>query len=90
MAASIAKSTNAMKGSRVNKEVRAMLDAARADLVAIRAEVAKLVTDVGVLDTGLDTMATKLNADATVTDTNYAGATAAMTAAAPAALTLTA
>lgn len=72
------------------KDLRTLLEAAQADLAAIRAEVAKLVTDVGVLDTGLDTLATKLNADATVTDTNYAGAASAMTAAAPAALTLTA
>ena len=80
MTASIANFTD-------EQDERTLLTAMLADITAIRAEVVKLVTDVGVLDTGLDTLATKLNADGGVTDTNYAGATAAMTAAAPAALT---
>jgi hypothetical protein len=66
----------------------AVLDSMLADITAIRAEVVKLVTDMGTRITEHNTLATKLNADAGVTDTNYAAA-AAITAAAPAALTTT-
>lgn len=79
MTASIASHTD-------EQDERTVLNALLADITAIRAEVVKLVTDAAALKSAHDTMATKLNADAGVTDTNYA-AVAAMTAAAPAALT---
>lgn len=60
-----------------------------ADVTANRAEVVKLVTDMGTRISEHNTLATKLNNDAGVTDTNYAAA-AAITAAAPAAITATA
>lgn len=66
---------------------RALLTAILADITAIRAEVVKLVTDMGSRISDFNTLTTKLNADAGVTDTNYAAATA-ITAAAPAALTV--
>ena len=56
------------------------------DYTAGRAEVVKLVTDHAALITNFNTLRTKLNADAGVTDTDYAAATAA-TAVAPAAVT---
>lgn len=67
----------------------ALFAAMLADITAIRAEVVKLVTDMGTRITEHNTLVAKLNADAGVTDTNYATA-AAITAAAPAALTVTA
>lgn len=67
-------------------QIKLVLDAMLADITAIRAEVVKLVTDMGTRITEFNTLTTKLNADAGVTDTNYATATA-ITAAAPAALT---
>jgi hypothetical protein len=66
---------------------RALLTAMLADITAIRAEVVKLVTDMGSRISDFNTLTTKLNADDGVTDTNYAAATA-ITAAAPAALTV--
>lgn len=66
MTESVAQRTGAMS-SRDAKELRKLLDAMRSDL--------------SVLHAAITAMATKLNADATVTDTNYA---------APAALTTTA
>lgn len=63
-------------GSGVDATARAAATAAQADLDATEATV---ITDLGVLRTAiiaaltaLDTLATKLNADAGVTDTNYA------------------
>ena len=64
----------------------AINNALLADITAVRAEVVKLVTDVTALILTHNTMVTKLNADAGVTDVNYAAA-AAITAVAPAALT---
>lgn len=66
--------------------IAALFTSLLADLAAVRAEVVKLVTDVGTRITEFNTLTTKLNADAGVTDTNYATA-AVITAAAPAALT---
>ena len=72
-----------------SRDLRFLLDAVLVDLAALRKQVAALQVDSAALDTALDALATKLNADVGVADTNYAGA-GAMTAAAPAALTLTA
>lgn len=65
----------------------ALLAAMLTDITAIRAEVVKLVTDMASRISDHNTLIAKLNADAGVTDTNYAAATA-ITAAAPAALTV--
>ena len=65
----------------------ALLAAMLTDITAIRAEVVKLVTDMASRISDHNTLVAKLNADAGVTDTNYATATA-ITAAAPAALTV--
>lgn len=62
------------------------LAAVIADLTAIRTQVVNLVADVTALRSAFNTAITKLNADAGVTDTNYAQASA-MTATNPAALT---
>lgn len=70
-------------------ELKTDLTALIADVTAIRAEVVKLVTDNASRISDHNTLRTKLNADAGVTDTDYAAATAA-TAANPAALTVTA
>lgn len=72
-----------------DQELENQLNALLTDLTAVRAEVVKLVTDMATRITENNTLATKLNADAGVTDTNYAAAAAA-TAVAPAALTATA
>lgn len=85
MAQSIAQRTR--RG--ISRDVRVLLEAVLTDLAALRTQVAALQVDSAALDTALDALATKLNADAGVTDTNYAGA-GTMTAAVPAALTLTA
>lgn len=59
------------------------------DLTATRAELVKAVTDLGALRTAHNAALAKLDADAGVTDVNYAATTAApaITAAAPAAIT---
>ena len=69
-------------------DLEAVLDSLLTDITAIRTQVAALVTDMATRVTEFNTLTTKLNADAGVTDTNYATATAE-TAAAPAALTTT-
>lgn len=46
---------------------------------AIRTDLSNVGADIAALDTALDAMATKLNADAGVTDVDYAGALTAMT-----------
>lgn len=74
--------------SSVHQEQITLLNAVLADYTAIRAEVVKLVTDITALRTSYNTLVTKMNADAGITDTNYA-APAAITAAAPAAPTVT-
>lgn len=66
----------------------AVLDALLADITAIRTQVVALVADVTGIVAEWNTLTTKLNADAGVTDTNYAAATA-KTAVNPAALTTT-
>lgn len=60
-----------------------------ADVTAIRTQVVALVADMATRISNHNTLTTKLNADAGVTDTNYAAA-GAITAANPAALTATA
>jgi chromosome segregation ATPase len=70
-------------------ELKTDYTALLADVTAIRAEVVKLVTDMASRISDHNTLRTKLNADAGVTDADYAAA-AAITAAAPAALTATA
>ena len=69
---------------------RPLLDAVLTDLTELRTELAAAVADVARVAGALDTLATKLNADAGVTDVNYAtGNVAALTASTPGALTLT-
>lgn len=70
-------------------ELKTDLTALIADVTAIRAEVVKLVTDMATRISDHNTLRAKLNLDAGVTDADYAAATA-ITAAAPAALTVTA
>lgn len=73
--------------------VQADLDATEAtviaDMTAIRAGVIAALTAIDTLAGALNTLATKLNADAGVTDTNYAAANAVNNAStsSPAALT---
>lgn len=66
--------------------VRAKAVAIVADLTALRGTVAALVVDVAAIRSHLATLSTKLNADAGVTDADYA-APSAVTSAAPDALT---
>jgi hypothetical protein len=73
----------------ITDETKTDYTAILADVTAIRAEVVKLVTDMASRITDHNTLRTKLNADAGVTDVDYAAAVA-ITAAAPAALTATA
>ena len=68
--------------------IRAKLVAVISDLGTARTERAALVTDVAALRAHLATLSTKLNADAGVTDTNYA-VPPTLTSAAPASLTAT-
>lgn len=86
---SIKQGCNNIVPSQNGVELQRVLAAMLADLTATRAEVVKLVADAAVLKAAHDTLIAKLNLDAGVTDVNYA-ATAAMTAADPAALTTTA
>lgn len=72
-----------------NQTIENQLESLLTDLTAVRAEVVKLVTDNANRVANHNTLIAKLNADAGVTDTDYASATAAV-AAAPAALTTTA
>jgi hypothetical protein len=61
---------------------RALRDVA-VDLAALRTVANAAAVDLGVLRTAFNTAMTKLNADAGVTDTNYAAAAALTVAAAP-------
>lgn len=70
------------------EQLRVLLNAVLADNTALRSTVAALVADITELDSTIDTLVAKMNADAGITDTDYAGA-AAMTASAPSELTLT-
>lgn len=68
MTESVARRTNRLE--KLDAEaIRKLLEAVVDDLGTLRA-------DVAALDTALDAMATKLNADAGVTDVDYAGAAA--------------
>lgn len=64
----------------------AAFNLAVADITALQATLAATQADLATLRTAFNTAMTKLNADAGVTDTNYA-ADAALTSAAPAAVT---
>ena len=66
--------------------VRAKVVAVVTDLGNLRTTLAAVQTDVANLRSWANTLATKLNADAGVTDTNYA-APSAVTSSAPSALT---
>jgi hypothetical protein len=87
--ASIVQTTNLLSDQQEREELRKLLAAILADLTALRTTLGLVQADVVILDTGLDTLVAKLNLDAGVTDANYAGA-AALTSAAPSALTVTA
>lgn len=69
--------------------IKAKTNADTTDIAAVRTQVAALVVDVGAHRTAYNATLAKLDADAGVTDTNYAATNpaAALTAAAPAALT---
>lgn len=67
-------------------EIRTGYTANRADITAIRTQVVALIADMATRIANHNTLATKLNADAGVTDTNYAAA-GAITAVDPAAVT---
>lgn len=69
-------------------ELKVDLTALIADVTALRTPVAALVTDMATRISDHNTLRAKLNLDAGVTDADYAAATA-ITAAAPAALTVT-
>lgn len=70
-------------------ELKVDYTALLADVTAMRTVLAAAVVDIAAGISDHNTLRTKLNADAGVTDTNYAAATAA-TSTAPAALTATA
>ena len=87
---SIKNRLQAMSNQADIRELRPLLNAVYTDLTEIRTELAATVTDVATLAAAVDTLAAKLNADAGVTDENYAETNAAaVTASAPDALTLT-
>ncbi len=88
MAEKISQRVNAIPDKATKRELIALLNAAQADIAALRTVVAALVTDMASRISNHNTLATKLNADAGVTDEDYAAATA-ITATAPAALTFT-
>lgn len=71
--------TNLSLGDQDN--LRPLFEALVDALEAVAQDVDKVQNDTVVLDTALDAMATQLNADAGVTDTDYAGGASAMTAA---------
>jgi len=90
MSQSIKTRVGAMSVKRDSKELRKLIEAVLVDLGALRTPAAANVTDVAALASAVDTLAAKLNSDAGVTDANYSVANAAaVTASAPAALTLT-
>ena len=86
MSESIKQRLGALQDANLNRNLLMLLNAILVDLTALRTVQAKLVTDMGTRITNHNTLVTKLNADAGVTDTDYASATA-ITATAPAALT---
>lgn len=89
MAESIAKRINAIPDNLTGRELKKVLDTILVDMAAHKVAIDALVTDMATRITNHNTLTTKLNADAGVTDANYAAATA-ITAVATAALTTTA
>lgn len=87
--ASISQTANAAGDTKVAINLNAILQAVLVDITALRANQALIQADLATTRTALNTALTKLNADAGVTDTNYAAA-GALTSAAPSALTVTA
>lgn len=91
MSESIGQRTNSMAIAPDASAMRRVLEAQLVDITALRATVATLVTDNAALAAAVDTLAAKLNADDGVTDADYSVVNvAAITAASPSALTLTA
>jgi hypothetical protein len=86
--ASINQTCNALPNG-AGVELQKVLEGLRADLEATRAEVVKLVADMASRIANHNTLRAKLNLDGGVTDVDYAAATA-ITAADPAAMTVTA
>lgn len=89
MAESITKRINAIPDNLTGRELKKILDAILVDLAAQKVAIDALVTDMASRISNHNTLRTKLNADAGVTDTDYAAATA-ITAVATAALSTTA
>lgn len=87
--ASISQTANAAGDTKVAINLNAILQAVLVDITALRANQALIQADLATTRTALNTALTKLNADAGVTDTNYAAA-GALTSSAPSALTVTA
>lgn len=86
--ASITQATNNVPGGTAGAELHKALASLLTDVTALRATLLATQADLATLRTAFNTAMTKLNADGGVTDTNYAAA-AALTSAAPAALTTT-
>lgn len=89
MAESITKRVAAIPDNLTGRELKKVLDTILVDLAAQKVAIDALVTDMATRITNHNTLRTKLNADAGVTDTDYAAATA-ITAVATAALSTTA
>lgn len=89
MSESIKQRMTAIPDGSSAEELRNLLEAVRTDLAAHKVAIDALVTDMASRISNHDTLVTKMNADAGITDVNYASATA-ITAVATAALTTTA
>jgi hypothetical protein len=83
---SIAQAINAVPSN--PQSLRQLLDAILVDNTELRTELAAAIADLATIRTAFNVAIAKLNLDAGVTDVNYAAA-AALTAATPAALTVT-
>lgn len=88
MAESITKRVAAIPDNLTGRELKKILDTILVDLAAQKVTIDALVTDMASRISNHNTLRTKLNADAGVTDVDYAAATA-ITAVATAALTTT-
>lgn len=86
MSQSIKHRTASLAVDNDKRQLRMLLEAMLADITALKATIAALVVDNGNRVANHNTLIAKLNLDAGVTDTNYAAATAA-TSAAPSDLT---
>ena len=86
MSQSIKQRTAALSEVNDQRQLRLLLESLLTDVTALRATVAALVTDNANRIANHNTLIAKLNLDGGVTDTDYAVATAA-TSAAPSALT---